>query len=351
MAFDRPLVLSLAFLSASIMACGGTDGGGTIKPEGMHYHYVTNKVFVPTKPADVKADGLDLNGDGAVDNVLGGVLSFLAGMKFDVQGTIDKAVAEGTIILLVDFQTKDATFMADSASGVQVYLGDSPQPPACNAMEMYTCDMSTPPVCTGCGHHLTGTGMFQIAANSPQNAALAGKIIAGKFDGGPGDLSLQIALGGTMPIQLDLIGARTEITGMSTTAIGTPTSGGAILAGAITQDDINNKVIPAIQTQVAPIIVRDCCGPGNTAHPDCTGLATMTPKCGCVANSTGATLIGLFDMDPAPNGDCMVSVDEIRNNSTIKGLLAPDVTIDGKMALSLGVKVTAVGATFTPAGE
>jgi hypothetical protein len=32
-------------------------------------------------------------------------------------------------------------------------------------------------------------------------------------------------------------------------------------------------------------------------------------------------------------------------------LLAPDVTIDGKMALSLGIKVAAEKATFTVAGE
>ena len=32
-------------------------------------------------------------------------------------------------------------------------------------------------------------------------------------------------------------------------------------------------------------------------------------------------------------------------------LLSPDVTIDGKMALSLGIKATAVKAVFTPAGQ
>ena len=32
-------------------------------------------------------------------------------------------------------------------------------------------------------------------------------------------------------------------------------------------------------------------------------------------------------------------------------LLAPDVTINGKMALSLGIKATAVKATYTVAGQ
>jgi hypothetical protein len=314
----------------------------------MHYHYVVNKVFVPTKPADQMAYGLDLNNDGSPDNVLGGVLSFLSGMGFNIQQTVDKAVAEGSITLLVDFQTKDSTFMNDSASGAQVFLGDNPQPPACNSMEMYTCDTSMPPMCSGCQHQLQGNGMFSLKAGQAMNAPLAGKIINGVFDGGPGDLTLQIALGGTMAIELDMIGARTEMKDITATTIGMGSNGGAILAGAITQDDINMKVIPAIATQLGPIIVRDCCGTGNTAHPDCTGLATATPKCGCTANSTGATIISLLDKMPA---DCTVTATEIQNNSTIQSLLMPDVVVDGKMALSLGVKATAVGATYTVSGE
>jgi len=350
MSFARPLVLCAAILSTSTLACGGGGGGGptTIVPEGPHYHYVVNKVFVPTKPSDQMDYGLDLNGDGGPDNVLGGVLSFLSGMGFNVQATIDQAVAEGKIILLVDFQTKDSTFTNDAKSGAQVWLGDNPQPPACNPMESYTCDMSMPPMCTGCQHHLNGSGMFQLKQGQPMNAPLAGKIINGVFDGGPGELTLQIALGGTDAIELDMIGARTEIKDITGTNIGSGSNGGAILAGAITQDDINMKIIPAIAMQIGPIIVRDCCGTGNTMHPDCTGLATMMPKCGCTASSTGATIISLLDKMPA---DYAVTATEIQNNTTIQALLQPDVVVDGKMALSLGVKATAVGATYTVSGE
>ena len=58
----------------------------------------------------------------------------------------------------------------------------------------------------------------------------------------------------------------------------------------------------------------------------------------------GKTILGLFDTTPK---DCMVTVDEIKNNSLIVSLLSPDVTVDGKMALSLGIKATAVKATYT----
>jgi hypothetical protein len=258
------------------------------------------------------------------------VLSTLAGMGFDIQATIDQAVAEGDIILLVDFQTKD--FSNTTAAGIQVFLGENPTPAACMAGEMY--DEATG---TGCGHHLDGNGMFSIAANSPDNAALGGKIVNGTFTGGPGDLSLQIALGGTDAIQLDLIGARAKATGLSDAMIGgSSATDGVIFGGAVTKEDIDTKIIPAIQKQLVPIIAEDCTMP------------TAPPACGCMADSTGKTIIGLFDTNPK---DCMVTVEEISTNSLIVSLLAPDVTIDGKMALSIGIKATAAKATYTVPGQ
>jgi hypothetical protein len=321
----RPILL--AALPFALFACGG-DTGGTVVPEGTHYQYVSAKAFVPTNNSQAREYGLDLNGDKQPDNQLGMVLGTLATMGFDIQGTIDKAVAEGSIILLVDFQTKD--FTNTTAAGLNVLLGANPQPAACNTGETYTCTTTAPITCTGCGRHLTGTGAFSIAAGSPTNEAVAGKIVNGTFDGGPGNISLQIALGGTTAIQLDLIGARAKASAITDTAIGS-----ALLGGALTQEDLNSKVIPAIATQIAPIITRDCTN-------------TTPPGCGCAAGSTGKTVLDLFDGDiPGSTKDCKVSVEEIQGNDLIQSLLAPDVTIDGKMALSLGIKVQAAHATFT----
>jgi hypothetical protein len=328
MAF-RPFLAAAALSSMSLVACGGGDDGNIV-PEGTHYHYVANKVFLPTSNTQAREYGLDLNADGTVDNQLGMVLSTLAGMGFKLQDTIDTAVAEGSVVLLADFQTKD--FTNTTAAGVQVFLGENPVPAACNG----TTDQYDPATMMGCKHHLDGNGMFSISANSPDNAALGGKIVNGTFTGGPGDLTLQIALGGTEAIRLNLIGARAKASMISDAMIGSGTNGGIILAGAVTKDDIDNQVIPAIQTQLVPTIAKDCT------------MLSAPPGCGCAADSTGKTILGLFDTNPK---DCMVTVDEIKNNSLIVSLLSPDVTIDGKMALSLGVKATAVKATFTVAGQ
>jgi hypothetical protein len=317
MAF-RPLLLA-ALVPMSLVACGGGDSTPT--PEGMHYHYVANKIFVPTSSNESREFGLDLNGDGTVDNQLGATLAALKSQaNFDIQATIDKAVNEGSIILLVDFQSK--SFTSSSGAGIQVFLGQNPMPAPCT-------DAND----TVCGHHLDGTGSFDIDPMGPQNAALAGKIVGGTFTAGPGKLSLQIALGGTMPIALDLIGARVKASSISETAIGSGTSGGAILAGAVSNDDIQNKIIPAIPPQLE-----------NTIMADCTAL-DMPPGCGCTG--TGQTIINFFDS----NHDCAVDPDELRNNSLVMSLLQPDVTIDGTMALSIGIKATAVTGTYTVSGE
>jgi hypothetical protein len=329
MASHRSLFTLAACLLPSFVAACGDDGQAP--PAGPHYHFVVNKAFIPKTNTEAHEFGLDIGQakstklDKVVDNQLGMVLATLEGMMFDIQTTIDTAINKGSIILLVDFQTKD--FTNTSAAGVQAFLGANPMPAPCTDANDMTC-----------GHHLTGTGMFTVDPASPDNASLAGKIIGGTFNGGPGNLTLQIALGGTMAITLNLELARAQATDVSDSGMT------LIVAGAITQDQINNQVIPAVVSQLGPIIMRDC------------NMLTMPPDCGCASGSTGKTILGLFDTAPK---DCMVSVAEVQNNSLIKSLLAPDVcapsgtgtTCDAANALSIGLKVTAVKGGFTVDGE
>lgn len=332
MALLRPFLLAATVLPLSLIACGGGDDDSQPTPAGTHYHYVVSKVDVPTNNQTSTEYGLDLDGKPPVDNQLGMVLSQLSSPTlggFDIQGTINKAVLEGSIILLADVQTSDATFASDGATGMSVYLGENPVPSACNgSADTAEC---TGDSCTGCGHQLSPSGgMFDVKAGN-DDLALAGKIVGGTFTGGPGNLTIQIALSGDQPIELDLIGARVKASQMSADTLGS-----VIIGGALSQDDINNKVIPAVVTQLQPTIARDC-----------TDL-TNPPDCGCAASSTGKTILGIFDKNPV---DCKITQDEVVNNQVVASLLAPDVTINGVKALSLGIRVKAEKATFTPAGQ
>jgi hypothetical protein len=303
----------LPFLLVSalpLVACGGED---TITPEGPHYTYVVSEASVPTNNVQATEFGLDLNGDKVVDNQLGAVLAALSAQNVDVQGAIKSAVDEGDIILLMDLQT--SSFSSAGGAGLQVKLGDAPMPAPC-----------TDTTDTVCRKHLDGNGSFAVSASSPADAAVTGKIVGGTFNGGPGNIAVQIALGGTDAVQLDLIGARAKASGMTEAGIDS-----VVVAGALTEADLNDQVIPAIHSQIVPLIMADCMD------------LTAPPTCGCPSGSTGATILTLLDTTPK---DCNVTVDEIRNNTLLKSLLAPDVTIDGQAALSLGLKVKAVKGTI-----
>jgi hypothetical protein len=327
---NRSLLLAAFVVPLTLVACGGGGGGdddGMVVPEGTHHQYVVSKTSViPVTPHTPIEPGyaLDLGSktsampDGKLDNQLGFALFVLSGlsMELDVQGTLDTAVKEGNIILLVDFQSKD--FM-NSNAGFGTKFGTAPNPPACNGVSDTTC-----------GRHLTGSASFQIATNSPNNALLAGKLTNGTFEGGPGALSLQITVGSTAPILLPLIQARVKVTSVSATGLK------ALVGGAITAADLKTHVGGALQTQIAPLIVDGC-----------TDL-TSPPECGCTG--LAATIMSVADGADGTTPDCAISAQELLSNRATGVYTTPDIcTTDACTApdaVSVGLNIEAVSATF-----
>jgi hypothetical protein len=325
------LFTAVCALPFSVAACGSDDktggntdpDGGQVTPEGTHYQYVVDQALVPVDDTTETSYGLDLGTDksstaldGSPDNELAQAFSLLATFKFPIQETITQSVDRGSILLLADLQTTD--FTNASAAGLSVKIGATPTPPAC--------DSATD---TTCRHHLDGNGKFTIATNSPADSSVTGKIAGGTFTGGPGNLTLQIALGTTNPITLNLSSARVKATQISATEMT------AIIGGAVLETDFYNNLIPAIADQVAPILARDC------SH------STSTEKCGCDTGSTGLLVVTLFDKSPA---DCAITANELGKTSPIGSTLQPDVCSTASCttpdALSIGVKVHAVKASF-----
>jgi hypothetical protein len=323
----------------ALAACGGGgddgDDGDDGPVEGPHYKYVANGVQTPETNAQSTMLGMDLDGnlemgDPGVDNQLGNVLVALSQFNFDIQANVDESVNAGSLILLADFQT--TSFDSAGRAGLTIYLGDNPNPAPCT-------DPADP---TTCGQHLQGGAMFSLDADSPTDARVTGPIVQGVFTGGPGNITLQIALAAGAPIDLNLIGARAETRMVTETEI---MSGK--LAGALPESEVQNNILPAVQVQLSDIIMEDCTDLQNP------------PTCGCMGSAM--QIMDLFDA----NDDCAVSVEEIRTNNLIMGLLAPDVKLcpDGGTsceiadpcvecvdALSLGIGFSAVGAVFTAPG-
>jgi hypothetical protein len=324
----RSLLLAALAVPLTLVACGGDDGdsNGTVVPEGTHHQYVVSKTsVVPTgqHTAIEPGYGLDLGSktsgtpDGRIDNNLGLGLTILSGlsMDLDVQGTLDTAINQGNVILLVDFQSKD--FM-NSNAGFGVKFGASPNPPACSDANDTTC-----------GHHLTGSASFQVASNSPDDALLAGKLTNGAFDGGPGELSLQITIGNTTPILLPLVHARVKVTSVSATGLK------ALIGGVITAADLKTHVGGALQASVAPVITAGC-------------TSTTPPECGCTG--LAATIMMVADGADGTAADCVVSGQELLSNRATGTYTTPDLcsmdTCTAPDAVSVGLNIEAVSATF-----
>jgi hypothetical protein len=325
---NRLFAVAACALPLSIVACGGSDGSSPIIPEGMHYGYVVSKATVlPASGHTPPELGLDLGSktsatpDGKLDNQLGQAFVVLKGLGFDVQGAIDTAVANGAISLLIDFQTKD--FSSTNNAGIQVKFGSNPVPAACSSSADTTC-----------GNQLKGDAMFSIAANSPNDAPIGGKIVNGTFNSEAGDLTLLVALGaGTSPITMTLHHARAKASTISATGIMS-----ANLGGVLTTDDLMTQVGPAIKAQVDGLLAASC-------------TALDRPDLGCGCTGTGATLvISQVDGDDGSVKDCKITVAELLGNPIVKGSLQPDScskdTCTAADSLSVGIQVEAVKATF-----
>jgi hypothetical protein len=324
----RLLLLALAAPLALVACGGGDDDDEIIIPEGTHHGYVVSKVAVVPEPPHQASDpgyGLDLgsktsaNLDGRIDNNLGFALTILSGLNeaLNVQATLDTAINEGGVILLADVQTKD---FVNSNAGFGLKFGASPNPAPCNS------DM------TMCGLHLKGGASFQVAANSPNNALLGGKLANGAFEGGPGQLTLQITIGSTTPILLPLVRSRARVTSVSQTGLK------ALIGGMITAADLKTHVGGALELSVAGLLAGAC----TELDPP------QPPKCGCV--DLADTLMMLLDGDNGTAKDCKISADEIIAFPATATFLSPDScsmeTCSAADAISVGLNIEAVAATF-----
>lgn len=312
------IVAGALALSSLAVGCGGDDSGGTpdaaIEPMGAMHQYVSNTATVPTTQAQSQEVALNIDGDpqNRPDNALGGILAVLAMNDVDIQMQVDEAINGGSLILLHEIQADDLTNWGNA--GWQVILGE---------------DVGGPP-------DFSGSGTFTASTSASQQ--LPGTIVGGQFNGGPATVTIQLPLvEGADVLTVELVGAKiqADVDSVAGTCSGK-------LGGAITEQALNDDVLPTIADMLNETITSD------------PGCAMVPPACG----ETAALIVDLFDKEPEPDGDLMITVEELKNNDLIASLLGPDVDLfdaagnfnpreDGvEDSLSLGIGFTCVGASF-----
>jgi hypothetical protein len=316
--------LAVVLLAA---ACGG-GGNSTVDaaidappdvPEidapmdGLATHrYVISALRVPANNNQAREYGLDLNSDLTVDNQMGMVIGTLVGQGFEIQPAVTSAIDKGTILMLAEVRA-DSLTQSTLPATVTLLKGANPTPAACAGAADTTCRK-----------HLAGNASFMIATDSAHDTPLTGTVVGGQLIAGPGHVRLIANLFGAAPVELDLVGARMKLDPVTATGIAKGSIG-----GGITTAEMDAKIYPAFQASAMAAVTKDCTGAGT--------------DCGCAAGSTGRTWIQLLDTSPM---NCAISVDEVKNSTLFQSLFAPDVTLEGQAAISIGLQITAVGAKF-----
>lgn len=304
------MMLAAALAVAGCGSASGVDPGGGPSPHAWSYpehQYVADEVTLPLTEELSDKFAFDLDGNGTGDNRLGEMFVVLAnsmGGKTP-QDSVNGALGAGRLILLLALFARD--LRDESSSNLWQFQGLPMDPP---------------------GQPTVGVAL-EVDPAGPGDAYSGGRIRAGvgAFGGDDATFRIDLPLADNASMTLPLKAARVEFT---TSNDGDTLETGRA-GGAITLDDLNASVIPAMTDVLNDELTRKC-------------AVTATDECACEGGSGAEKIHDIFDSAPA---DCVVSVDEVQSNSLLHSYLTGDVTLaDGTRALSLAFGFHAVRATF-----
>jgi hypothetical protein len=323
---------ALALASASC----SSDSGGTTTADappsvdapvisGTYTHYVTSEVHVGDTTHPASGYAFDLDGNGTRDNRLGTLLATFNN-TVGLEATINGQLQSGEFVIL--HSLKSSSFTTAAAASWQVYLGtpftDSQQD-------------------AGMFPKFDGTGSFTIKSGTPTDAITIGSVAGGTFTGGPGNISLQIAITSGPPVTINLVGARIEADVAATGCMNGKVGGG------IPYTDLVANVFPAIAADLDARLDANGCRADLTNH---------------LCDDTQKLILGAIDQ-PAGAGDRHITVSDLSDPGGLVGAATvPDVDlIDGvdnpvpgqtnthAESVSIGLGFSCVNATFTASNE
>jgi hypothetical protein len=339
------LTVSLLSGSFAVVGCGGdTPPGGSncaTPSTGMNAQAVANTLKLPMTRSDY---AFDIDGNGSTENQLGNIVGALATMGgLNPQDSVDKAIAAGGVVLLLDENAADLT-NNDCASVTISSALATMAAPKYDGTDKFTKDPA-----------LSMGGVFK------------GKFAAGTFTSNnpvtsaePTTVTVQLPLvSGSAPIKLTVVGARIQFK-----RDGDKITGG-VINGAITSKAVDADVIPSVADLLSSNIAKDPTSSTNmqiasifdTGGGDDGGGCKSTKVCGTTA--AGSPTCKNPDGTCADACDGKIAICEVKNNNIIKNVLSADVQLfddagnwkpnpakTKKDSLSLGLSFTGVKASF-----
>jgi hypothetical protein len=235
--------------------------------------------------------GIDLDGDGWVNNKLGGAIDEYANaISVDLDAQAQDAVSMRRIVVLA------SGVPCDGASCLEVFAGVD-----------------------------RDDGTLAVDRSIPTGERTYGRHDDIRYVADRGTLRVPLFFPDADPLWVNLCDAHAEL-------LTEPDRIGGWLSGAVPETVVQAEVVPLLQRSVASLILRTCTGADD--------------PCGCPAGSAVAFLLNFDDTD----GDCELSLDELGNpHGLFLPSSPPDVDCDGDGAadaMSLELSLGADAAQF-----
>ena len=304
----------LGAVTVAVLALGTCVSPSTAAALPQH-GYVTTSLRLPTTSDEARAFSRDMDRDGTPDNALGTVFAAMlqaSSGSLDFNDDSSAAITNGQ--MLMTHSLRAASLRRTKDASWQVWYAEP---------------TAEPPVLDG--------GTFTLPLSQPRSKRLPATIKRHKVRTAAGNVPVQLDLGGG-PFTLELTQAK-----IRATCYASGCRHGKV-SGALTASDIDQVLVPALQSAFQAVVIRDC--PNGTES--------------CASDSEGQTLLEIFDGGDSGDGNGSISEDEVRENSLLTTLLAPDLDLrkangkpgkDGVMdAISFGVGFESVKATLVRTG-
>ncbi len=297
--------------------CGAPDCDMSLA--GDDHDYLVSEVFLPDTTESAQSIGVDMTGDGLVNNRLGSIISMLAATSpdFDVNDDVNDAIARAEIMIVLRLRTEQ--FGDDDVVLAQIFQG-------------VVHNDATP--------LFDGQDTVALHADSALDDYVCGRLVGGELLAGPGTVRMPFPQPGMGLLMYNM--QFLQLVGMTTADGWTE----VMLGGGVPAEEIDTVLFPALQLWMNELIQEDPTGSmaeGMIELLDGTCNATI-PGCEDVVQGEGEC-----DNTASPP---VITDTEIRCNMMMVQALSPDVDLDGDGTpdvISVGLRIeSAVPVTVAP---